>query len=113
MTKTDLVEDYFKSDEIAANYERSTGGVTKAITERILSLYLESNSLDGKVALDNTCGTGVVAKELLSRSKDIKIEAADMSEAMVNSLKRFLSTGDRRGQVSAKVMDAQVLSSVT
>lgn len=113
MSKTNLVDDYFKSDDIATNYEQSTGGVTKAVAERVLSLYLESNSLEGKVALDNACGPGVVTKELLARSKDIKIEAVDLSETMVNSLKGFLSTCDQRGQVNARVEDAQVISSVT
>ena len=103
------VLDHFKSNETALTYDTTTGGVTKVLANDVLSLYLESNSLDGKVVLDNACGTGVVTKGLIARTGDITIEAADISEAMVGYLSDTMN--DKGAKVTANVMDAQVVPS--
>ena len=101
-------KDHFKSNETAKQYELTTGGATLAVTRRVLSLYLEDNSLDGKIILDNACGTGVVTKEILSRADDVTIQAADYSEAMIDALKESLSTSDKGKHVTAITMDGSV-----
>lgn len=103
-------KDHFKSNETAKQYELTTGGVTRTVTRRVISLYLEDNSLEGKVILDNACGTGVVTKEILSRTDNVTIEAADYSEAMIDALKESLSASDKGKCVNVKVMDGSVLS---
>jgi ubiquinone/menaquinone biosynthesis C-methylase UbiE len=101
-------KDHFKSNDTAKQYDVTTGGVTAAVTRRVLDLYSQSNSLDGKVVLDNACGTGIVTKELLTRSDNVTIEAIDISEAMVNHLNDTLSSSDRAKDVTARIMDATV-----
>jgi 2-polyprenyl-3-methyl-5-hydroxy-6-metoxy-1,4-benzoquinol methylase len=44
-------------------------------------------SLEGKVVLDDACGTGVLTKELISQPGDMTVQAGDFSEAMVNYMK--------------------------
>jgi ubiquinone/menaquinone biosynthesis C-methylase UbiE len=102
-------KDHFKSNDIAKQYDVTTGGVTAAVTRRVLDLYSQSNSLDGKVVLDNACGTGIVTKELLTRSDNVTIEATDISEAMINHLNDSLSSSDRAKDVTARIMDAYPL----
>ena|SRR2546423_1096244 len=90
-------------------YEIATGGSTKAVTEYVLSLYLGTESLEGKVVLDNACGPGVVTKEILRRagSAAIKIEAVDISTTMME-LRAYTSSLANSSKVTATVMDAQV-----
>lgn len=103
------ISDYWKSPDTVKNYEAGAGGVTIRITKDILALYLESNSLDGKVVLDNACGTGIVTRELLSHTNDITIEAADISPAMIDRFQQCLpSEGKSGAKITAKVMDAEV-----
>lgn len=91
-------------------YEIATGGSTKAVTEHVISLYLGTESLEGKVVLDNACGPGVVTKEILRRvgPADIKIEATDISTTMMEELRTYTSSLENSSQVTTTVMDAQV-----
>jgi ubiquinone/menaquinone biosynthesis C-methylase UbiE len=93
-------------------YEFATGGSTRAVTEQVLSHYLESESLEGKVVLDNACGPGVVTKEILKQAGDVKIDAVDISTPMIEELRSRLSSLDNSSKVTATVMDAQVPSTV-
>ena len=107
--KTFLDTEYFKQNDVATTYDSYIGGVTRAISKYIVESYIsKGNSLEGKVALDNACGTGVASKELLEHSKSVKIEAADFAEPMVEHLKQYCSQHDAGKQVNAQVMDAQV-----
>lgn len=103
----DSLLEHFSKDETAEQYDATTGGVTKRLINDILSKYLESESLEGKVILDNACGTGVVTKELISRTGNITVEAADISPAMTNYLKKSISN-EKGAKVTIKVMNAQV-----
>src|SRR5438552_13917282 len=94
------VLDHFKSNETALTYDATIGGVTKVLANDVLSLYLESNSLEGKVVLDNACGTGVITKGLIARTGDITIEAADISEAMVGYLSDTMINNDKGAKVA-------------
>ena len=105
-SSNDSWEEHFKSDETALIYDRQTGGVTKAVADDVISQYLKSDSLEGKVVLDNACGTGVVTKQLLAHTiKNLKIEAADLADSMVAYLKKSIPIG---APVNAQVMNAQV-----
>jgi ubiquinone/menaquinone biosynthesis C-methylase UbiE len=103
----DLIKEHFQKNDTVSTYDATIGNVTRILANDILSRYLESDSLEGKVVLDNACGTGVVTKELISRTDDIVIEAADLSEPMVNYLRSSI-TNDQGMKVTTKVMDAQV-----
>jgi ubiquinone/menaquinone biosynthesis C-methylase UbiE len=98
----------------ADHYELATGGVTKAVTRRVLALFLESELLDDKDILDNACGSGVVTKEILRLSDKVReIDAVDISPAMVGALQSYLSAAAEETaagvpRVKASVMDARV-----
>jgi 2-polyprenyl-3-methyl-5-hydroxy-6-metoxy-1,4-benzoquinol methylase len=105
------IGDFWKETDTARLYEAGSGGVTKRITKDILALYLKSNSLEGKVVLDNACGTGIVTREILSNTDDITIEAADISAAMIDQLQQYLASEGKSGvkvKVITKVMNAEV-----
>src|SRR5271154_5860942 len=105
-SSNDSWEEHFKSDETALIYDRQTGGVTKAVADDVISQYLESDSLEGKVVLDNACSTSVVTKQLLAHTVNLKIEAADLAAPpMVAYLKKLIPIG---APVNAQVMNAQV-----
>lgn len=105
MSENQSLSDFFKVTEAAKLYEIGTGGVTRVVANNVLSIYLDSNSLEGKVVLDNACGPGIVTTELLARTTNIRIEATDISEPMIDCLKQSLAPN---ANVTAKVMDAQV-----
>jgi len=101
--------DIFKSSETVRDYDVMIGGVTRSLAEHILQKYLESDSLEGKVVLDNACGTGVVTKVILSQADNVKIEATDISEPMVDTLKASLASNPKAYKsVNTAVMDGQV-----
>jgi ubiquinone/menaquinone biosynthesis C-methylase UbiE len=103
------ISDFWKSPNTARDYEADTGGVTIAITEDLVAHYLETDSLANKMVLDNACGTGIVTRKLLNHTTDITIEAADISEAMIDQFKRYLAAeGWNNVKVTAKVMNAEV-----
>lgn len=111
--KESKILQYWNSPDAAKYYEAGIGGVTMSITKDILALYLKSNSLDGKIILDNACGTGIVTKELLTHTNNITIEAADFSGAMIDQLKQYLaSQPTSNAKIDAKVMDAEVLAPI-
>ena len=74
-------------------YDRQTGGVTKAVADDVISQYLKSDSLEGKVVPDNACDLGVVTKQLLAHIINLKIEAADLADPMAAYLKKSIPTG--------------------
>ncbi|RYP23992.1 hypothetical protein DL767_008697 [Monosporascus sp. MG133] len=59
-------------DQNAASYEASTGGCTKELAQHVLGLWPEIDA--DSVILDNACGTGIVAAEIIQRlaSRGIK-----------------------------------------
>ena len=105
---TDTFINHFKKPGTAALYDKQIGGVTTAIAKDIISSYLKSNFLEGKTILDNACGTGAVTKEILSRASNVKIEAADIAEPMVNYLRDTIATPNDAKKVTTAVMDGQV-----
>ena len=101
----------FDSAETVSIYDRSTGGGGLRIASSTLDVYEQSSPIkDGDRFLDNACGTGIVTRVILARagSKDIHIDAADLSEPMLNAFKGILTGIEGGDKVTVQVMDAQV-----
>jgi len=96
---------HFKSNDTALNYDRQTGGVTKAVANDVITLYSKLEPLEGKIILDNACGTGVVTKQMLGHTNNLKIEAVDIAEPMIAYLRHSIPAG---APVNTQVMNAQV-----
>ena len=98
----------FNDKELVKKYDQIT--VTANVAEEALEIYLSGGgSVEGKTILDNACGTGVVTKAILARTKDVNIEAADISEAMIAVVKPIAENA-HPAKVHAHVMDAHVHS---
>jgi len=102
----DAVQKQFQAEDAVARYDKLTGGVTAELGSYVLKA-IKPGSLDGKAVLDNACGTGVITKQLLKRCENVKIEASDLSETMVNYLRQTVKPTNG-STVSATVMDATV-----
>jgi ubiquinone/menaquinone biosynthesis C-methylase UbiE len=61
--------DHFNQN--AASYEAGTGGCTRGLAHHILDLL--SNVDNSSVILDNACGTGIVAANLLLRLESLDV----------------------------------------
>jgi len=100
----------FNDKHLVKKYDQMT--VTAHIAEEALEIYLSrGGSLEGKTILDNACGTGVVTKAILTRTKDVNIEAADISEVMIAVLKPIAENA-HPAKVHAHVMDAHVTRNI-
>ena len=70
-------------------------------------------SLQGQTVFhDNACGTGIVTRTILSRSREeglnVKITATDLAEGMLNVLKGILKSTPDDSKVTVEQMDSQV-----
>jgi len=100
----------FNDKELVKKYDQIT--VTANVAEEALEIYLSGGgSVEGKTILDNACGTGVVTKAILARTKDVNIEAADISEAMIAVVKPIAENA-HPAKVHAHVMDAHVTRNI-
>ncbi|KAI9716074.1 MAG: hypothetical protein M1828_000485 [Chrysothrix sp. TS-e1954] len=93
----------------ATTYEFRTGGATKTVSKYIMQ-YLPP--LDGgSIILDNACGAGAVTADLLTQCPTARIEAVDVSPAMIDIVNtRIADNSSWKGRVTAKVCDGQDLS---
>ena len=110
---TTLSKQYFDSAETVSKYESGFGGGGHRMASSVLDTYEQSSPIkDGDRFLDNACGTGLVTRSILARagSKDIHIDAADISEPMLNAFKGILTGIEGGNKVTVQVMDAQVIS---
>ena len=106
---------FFKSIEIAEKYDTAWGSGSAALAAKVLSSYQATSSLkEGQVFHDNACGTGIVTREILSCAAaegiNVKIEATDIAEPMLNILKGVLSNTKGGTNVNIQIMDGQVYS---
>ncbi|KAH8711543.1 Ubiquinone/menaquinone biosynthesis C-methyltransferase UbiE [Beauveria bassiana] len=113
-------------DNIAQSYEHSTGGSTRAIARQILELESLRNLFDAPhdaVVLDNACGTGIVAEEIINRCRRQssggvggvggvvpEIRAADPVEKMVAACAAKFSSLGVTDRCSAAVMPGERLT---
>ncbi|KAM3506064.1 hypothetical protein MY11210_007710 [Beauveria gryllotalpidicola] len=107
-------------DNIVQSYEHSTGGSTRAIARQILELESLQSLFDAPldaVVLDNACGTGIVAEEIISRCRRLspggavpEIRAADPVDKMVAACAAKFSALGVTERCSAAVMPGERLT---
>ncbi|KAM3537835.1 Ubiquinone/menaquinone biosynthesis C-methyltransferase UbiE [Beauveria bassiana] len=113
-------------DNIAQSYEHSTGGSTRAIARQILELESLQSLFDAPhdaVVLDNACGTGIVAEEIINRCRRQssggvggvggvvpEIRAADPVDKMVAACSAKFSSLGVTDRCSAAVMPGERLT---
>jgi hypothetical protein len=112
-SKIPIPQEYFKSVETAEKYEAGWGGSASALASKVLSSYQALFPLiEGQMFHDNACGTGVVTREILSRSVAqgfrVQIKATDIAEPMLNILKGLLTNTQGGADVDVELMDSQV-----
>jgi len=110
-TNSGITENYF--NEIANKYESAWGGGGQTLANSLLSSCPYKMSLQGQTVFhDNACGTGIVTRAILSRSReeglDVKITATDLAEGMLNVLKGILKSTPDDSKVTVEQMDSQV-----
>ncbi|KAL2812939.1 S-adenosyl-L-methionine-dependent methyltransferase [Aspergillus granulosus] len=103
-----------KSSEV---YERMTGGCTREVAKFLLTLDPKVDS--SSVILDNACGTGIMAEEILGLFRDAakpKIHAADLAPSMISNfaakakIKGWVVDGNGGDLLTVEVMDAEDLT---
>ena len=102
-TKTPEALELF--DILAANYEASTGGCTRELATNLITLLppVDSNSS----VLDNACGNGIIAQEVLFRYPDLplSITCTDGAKAMVDLARHAVPSASSAATFSFDVMD--------
>ena len=93
----------------ANNFEKRAGGSTRAIAKHVVSIVPQPPP--DAVVLDNACGTGFVADELLKAFPDsnLHIHAVDVSEGMINILQGLIKHNKWEDKVETGVMAGQEL----
>jgi ubiquinone/menaquinone biosynthesis C-methylase UbiE len=92
-------------DTLAATYEASTGGCTREIGTHLITLLppVDSNSS----VLDNACGNGIIAQEILFKypSVPLSITCVDGAKAMVDLARHAVPLTSSAASLSFDVMD--------
>ena len=68
-TQPDSTTDFFNT--LSLNYEASTGGMTRELARHLVDL-VPAPTAESSI-LDNACGNGVVAQELLLKYPDVPL----------------------------------------
>jgi ubiquinone/menaquinone biosynthesis C-methylase UbiE len=104
MTETSLTTDEM-FDMMASTYEASTGGCTREVAMHLVDMLpaIDSNS----VVLDNACGNGIAAQELLFKYPDtpFKLTCVDNAKPMVDLARKALPATKSSATLSFDVMD--------
>jgi ubiquinone/menaquinone biosynthesis C-methylase UbiE len=101
-------------DTLAANYEASIGGCTREVATHLISLLPPVDSTSS--VLDNACGNGIVAQELLFRYSNtpLSITCVDGAKAMVDLARHAVppatSLSSNDVKISFDVMDGTNLT---
>ena len=92
-------------DTLASTYEASTGGCTREVAIYLVDILppIDSDS----VVLDNACGTGIVAQEILFKHPDtpLKITCVDNAKSMVDLAHHTVSATKSSATLSFDVID--------
>ncbi|VUC26128.1 unnamed protein product [Clonostachys rosea] len=99
--------DHFES--LAASYEASTGGATRMVARHVVSLVDSSLSDPSAAILDNACGSGIVADEILMKYPASTIHAVDAAPSMVGIAKENLKDKATSAPVELGVMPGEKL----
>ncbi|KAL1798613.1 hypothetical protein ACET3X_002650 [Alternaria dauci] len=97
-------------DTLASNYEASTGGCTRETAMHLVDILPPVDS--DSVVLDNACGNGIAAQEVLFKYPDtpIKITCVDNAKPMVDLARHILSATKSSATLSFDVMDGSDLT---
>jgi ubiquinone/menaquinone biosynthesis C-methylase UbiE len=92
-------------DMLASTYEAATGGCTREVAIHLIDILPAVDS--ESVVLDNACGNGIAAQELLFRYPDtpLKISSVDNAQPMVELARRALPAVKSSATLSFDVMD--------
>ncbi|KAI8665600.1 hypothetical protein LRP88_03894 [Fusarium phalaenopsidis] len=102
-------------DSAAAQYEASTGGCTRELARLLLDIpQLESIYQPSTIVLDNACGTGIVAEEIILRARRTNanvpnIHAVDPAPNMVEISRKMLDALGASATSSTAVMPGEKL----
>lgn len=102
-------------DSAATQYEASTGGCTRELARLLLGIpQLESIYQPSAIVLDNACGTGIVAEEIILRARRAEanlptIHAVDPAPNMVEISRKKLDTLGASAISSTAVMPGEKL----
>ncbi|KAM5342915.1 hypothetical protein ACJ41O_013881 [Fusarium nematophilum] len=102
-------------DSAAVHYEASTGGCTRELVRSLLALpQLKGIYQPDAIVLDNACGTGIVAEEIVLRARQANttlplIHAVDPAPNMVGITRKKLAALKASGVFSAAVMPGEKL----
>ena len=96
--------------DLAAKYEASTGGCTREIATHLIDILPRVDA--DSVVLDNACGNGIVAQELLFKYPDtpLNMTCVDGSKAMVDLARHMVPAVPSAATVSFDIMDGTSLS---
>ncbi|RSL58871.1 hypothetical protein CEP54_007592 [Fusarium duplospermum] len=102
-------------DSSAAQYEASTGGCTRELARLLLDIpQLESIYQPSAIVLDNACGTGIVAEEIILRARRTntnapKLYAVDPAPNMVEISRKKLDALGTPETSSTAIMPGEKL----
>ncbi|KAL4940272.1 hypothetical protein BDV06DRAFT_196956, partial [Aspergillus oleicola] len=103
-------------DKASDVYERLTGGCTRELAAFLLTLEPKPSS--SSIILDNACGTGILASEVLrqfeSEGPKPQMFAADLAPSMIDKVRTKAKKNgwlnERDGVLDVSVMDAEALT---
>jgi len=102
----------FRQTSVATSYEKASAGVTRRVSEHVLSL-LPTFTPDS-VVHDNACGPGICTMDILEGAAKSffplpRIYATDYSEAMVKAAQDYIDQ-NKLNKVTAQVMDGSEIT---
>lgn len=100
---TSIVSSFGQS---ASSYESRMGAVTRAFARHIVSTLPASVISADAFICDNACGTGAVTDALLTAHPNVRVEAIDISPAMVDAMQRDVDSRGESNKVEVALMDS-------
>lgn len=91
----------------ADDYERRTGGCTRAVAKHVCSILLPVPPK--AIVLDNACGTLAISEEIIKTSPEAHVHAVDASQGMIDIAKSVIQEHGWQDKIDAEVMDGQAL----
>ncbi|KAL0489526.1 demethylmenaquinone methyltransferase [Acrasis kona] len=105
MSHPNLSDDTFTN--LAKKYNKHTGGATREVGRFTVSIAPTLST--SSVVLDNACGTGIIAEEVMKICQGATVHAVDFSEGMVEVAKGVVSENNW-SSVTVQKMDGHNLA---